>query len=179
MNILGHSIDDEIELSIVKVSDAQALFDLIDSSRERLGRWLGFVADTLQPSDVEAFIAAVRKAYAAEESYTFAIRFRGQVAGIVSVVVSAVQNSGEIGYWIGADFEGKGVVTKAVRAVTEFAFEELRLHRVAIYVAVPNERSANVAMRAGFRFEGVLRGAARVGDTYYDAKVFALLAADA
>ena len=178
MNILGCLIDDEIELSIVAMRDCTSLFNLIHGSRERLGRWLGFVATTNEQSDVEAFVSSVRQAYAKEESYTFTIRYRGAIAGVVSIEVKRVQNCGEIGYWLGGGFEGKAIMTRAVKALSEFAFVELGLYRLVINVASPNEKSANVAVRSGFVLEGVARGASKVGDTYYDAKVFSRLSTD-
>ena len=179
MNILGCLIDDEIELSIVAMRDCVSLFNLIDGSRERLGRWLGFVSTTNEPSDVEAFVSSVRQAYALEDSYTFTIRYRGAIAGVISIKVDKVENCGEIGYWLGIDFEGKAIVTRSVNALCEFAFVELGLYRLVINVASSNERSANVAHRSGFVLEGIARGASKVGDTYYDAKVFSRLSTDA
>lgn len=178
MNILGCFIDDEIELSIVAKRDCASLFDLIDRSRERLGRWLAFVANTNEPSDVEAFVASARQAYGLEDGYTFAIRYCGAIAGVISIQVEKVENCGEIGYWLGGDFEGKAIIARAVKALAEFAFVELGLHRLVINVASPNERSTNVALRSGFVLEGIARGGAKVGDVYYDANVFARLSTD-
>ncbi len=178
MNILGHHIDDEIELSIVAPRDGIYLFDLIDGSRERLGKWLGFVSNTLSVSDVEAFIAEKRQAFALGQSYTFAISYLGKVAGVISIEVEKVQNAGEIGYWLGANFEGKGIVSRSVEALTQFGFEELLLRRLVINVATENQRSINVALGAGYQLEGIARSGAKVGEDYYDAKVFSRLSTD-
>ncbi|MDA8195803.1 MAG: GNAT family protein [Actinomycetota bacterium] len=178
MNILGFPIDDEIVLSIVALEDAEPLFSLIDDSRVRLGKWLGFVADTKSSSDVAAFIAKVRAKFAVGKSYTFAIRYRGLVAGVISIVVDEVNNSGEVGYWLGAEFEGKLIVTRCVDSLLAFAFNSLLLHRIEIRVAVGNAKSNNVPPRCGFVFEGVMRGDSKVGDNYYDTKLYSRLATD-
>ena len=64
----------------------------------------------------------------------------------------------ELGYWCRSSHQGRGFVTEAVRALTRFAFEQLRARRVEIRMDDTNERSWKVAQRAGFALEGLLRG---------------------
>ncbi|MCM3784981.1 GNAT family N-acetyltransferase [Neobacillus mesonae] len=64
----------------------------------------------------------------------------------------------EIGYWIHSAHTGKGYVTEAVHAITNFAVEELKANRIEIRCDALNTNSANVAKRAGFVLEGILRG---------------------
>jgi hypothetical protein len=64
-----------------------------------------------------------------------------------------------VGYWLGEQYQGKGLVTAACRALVEHAFFELGLNRAVILCATENEKSCAVAERLGFRREGVrLRG---------------------
>jgi ribosomal-protein-serine acetyltransferase len=67
-------------------------------------------------------------------------------------------------------------MTRAVRALVDHAVRDLRLNRVEIRIAPDNRRSRAVPERLGFRQEGTLRQAERVGDRYLDAVVFAMLA---
>lgn len=60
----------------------------------------------------------------------------------------------EIGYWVRASEEGKGYITEAVHGITDFAFESLRAERVMIQCDALNTRSAAVAERCGYIFEG-------------------------
>jgi RimJ/RimL family protein N-acetyltransferase len=64
----------------------------------------------------------------------------------------------EIGYWCRSGCTGRGFVTEAVRALNRFAFDQLGARRVEVRMDANNERSRRVAERAGFTFEGVLRG---------------------
>ncbi len=82
----------------------------------------------------------------------------------------------ELGYWCRSSRQGRGYVTEAARAMTRFAFEQLKARRVEVRMDDTNERSWKVAQRAGFTFEGVLRsdalnplGAAR------DTRLYALV----
>jgi RimJ/RimL family protein N-acetyltransferase len=64
----------------------------------------------------------------------------------------------EIGYWCRSSCTGQGYVTEAVRALNRVAFDQLGARRVELRMDGSNERSRRVAERAGFTFEGVLRG---------------------
>ena len=83
----------------------------------------------------------------------------------------------EVGYWCRTGQQGRGFITEAVRALTRLAFERLRARRVEVRMDDTNTRSWQVAQRAGFALEGVLRsdslnplGAPR------DTRVYALVA---
>jgi RimJ/RimL family protein N-acetyltransferase len=67
----------------------------------------------------------------------------------------------EIGYWIRASEQGKGYVSEAVIALTDFCFERLKANRVEIRMDDKNERSWRVAERCGFALEGLFRNDTR------------------
>lgn len=59
----------------------------------------------------------------------------------------------EIGYWVRVGLAGQGYITEAVRGIAQFAFARLGAVRLEIRCDARNERSAAVALRAGFTFE--------------------------
>lgn len=63
----------------------------------------------------------------------------------------------EIGYWLSSDAEGKGYMTEAVAAITDFAFQALKARRVEIRCDEENMKSRMVAERTGFELEGILK----------------------
>ncbi|VVC75371.1 Putative ribosomal N-acetyltransferase YdaF [Aquicella siphonis] len=63
----------------------------------------------------------------------------------------------ETGYWIRRKYAGQGYMTEAVNAVTRYAFEALRLKRLAITCDVDNERSKKVPERLGYRLESRMK----------------------
>jgi ribosomal-protein-serine acetyltransferase len=67
----------------------------------------------------------------------------------------------EIGYWLRTSLQGRGLMTEAAQGIANFAFERLEARRVEIRCDARNEKSANVARRAGFELEGCLRQDAR------------------
>ena len=63
----------------------------------------------------------------------------------------------EIGYWIRTSQSGNGLMTEAVRGITNFAIGSLAANRVEIRCDPANLRSARIAEGLGFTLEGILR----------------------
>jgi ribosomal-protein-serine acetyltransferase len=101
---------------------------------------------------------------------------RWRLVGWVNLLIDGPARSAEVGYWLDAGFEGRGLVTRAVTAVLEHAFGPLGLHRVELQTTTDNKRSRSVAQRLGFTQEGVLREAAAFPDERRDDVVYGLLA---
>lgn len=62
-----------------------------------------------------------------------------------------------LGYWLGEEFWGRGIMTQAVKLVTEYAFANLDIVRIQAGVLSNNPRSMRVLEKAGFAFEGILK----------------------
>ena len=91
----------------------------------------------------------------------FGIAIDDQIVGGIGLDVNpsgvtACQHSAEIGYWLGETLWGRGIVTEALNAVTEWAFRELHLVRLYAKVFARNCASARVLEKAGYAFEGRL-----------------------
>jgi ribosomal-protein-serine acetyltransferase len=82
--------------------------------------------------------------------------------------------SAEIGYWIDAGFEGRGLVTRTVGALLDHGFGPMGLRRVVIRTMVENVRSRAVARRLGFTEEGVIRDAVAFPDGRRDEVVYGM-----
>ena len=63
----------------------------------------------------------------------------------------------EIGYWIGAEHEGSGMISESTAALTRVGFELLALDRIEIHCDPLNTRSAAVPRRLGYELEATLR----------------------
>jgi ribosomal-protein-alanine N-acetyltransferase len=63
----------------------------------------------------------------------------------------------EIGYWLAKPYWGRGIMTDAVRRVSDFSFRELQLIRLTAHVFAFNTASARVLEKAGYQLEGRLR----------------------
>ncbi|MFG3241083.1 GNAT family N-acetyltransferase [Streptomyces sp. NPDC048157] len=84
-----------------------------------------------------------------------------------------------IGYWVLPAARGRGVATRATRAVTSWGFATADARRIEIAHAAGNESSCRVADRCGYLYEGTLRDSHRFGDgKYHDEHLHARLAND-
>jgi len=85
---------------------------------------------------------------------------------------------GELGYWLGRSFWGRGLATAGVRAVSAYAFETLNLKRIEATAFPDNKASHRVLDKAGFVREGVLKGYHLKNGILIDACMYALVKND-
>jgi ribosomal-protein-serine acetyltransferase len=156
------------------LDDDRALFDLVETNRDRLHPWMIWEPRTLGPAQTRAFIEA---ALASETDYEAnGIWMQGRLVGVLGLRVDVADEKGELGYWIDHGAEGKGFVTRGCRRFLEFGFSELGLHRIELHAAVANTRSRAVAERLDMVQEGITRESERVPVGFVDSVVYGLLA---
>jgi [ribosomal protein S5]-alanine N-acetyltransferase len=83
------------------------------------------------------------------------------------------RHSAEIGYWLGEEYWNRGIVTEAVIAVTEYAFNTLAMTRLHAEVFQWNTASMRVLEKAGYLREGVLRKSVYKDRQWVDEVVYA------
>lgn len=172
-------IDNDITLSLVELKDAQEIFSLVDSCRKHLRKWLPWVDGTITPDDTATFIEFASKQHAKNNGFHYSIRYEKQIAGIIGYHrIDKINRITELGYWLGEQFQGRGIMTRCCQALTDYAFEELELNRVEIRVAEENIKSCAIPQRLGFTREGILRDAERVNDRFVNQILFAVLRRD-
>jgi RimJ/RimL family protein N-acetyltransferase len=81
----------------------------------------------------------------------------GALVGSAGLRLDLQHSRGELGYWIGVPFWRRGFATEAARAVLEFGFEGLGLHRIHAQVLGRNPASGRVLLKLGLQEEGCLR----------------------
>ena len=113
--------------------------------------------------------------------YSFAITDAGtdRALGQVGLWLRDLDTGrGALGYWVVASQRRRGAAAHAVNAITRWAFDQLRLARLELYVEPWNEASIQAAQRAGFQREGLLRSWKVVGGQRRDMWMYSLLPAD-
>ena len=89
-----------------------------------------------------------------------------------------VAQAGSIGYWVGAPFARKGYMSAAVRALTPFCFQTLRLHRLEAACIPGNAASVGLLESTGFSREGYARSYLCINGTWQDHLLYARLQDD-
>jgi ribosomal-protein-serine acetyltransferase len=166
-------LDDGAFVRLYVPADAQMIFEAVDRNRARLRPWLPWVDATTDPSDTQAFIEATIGTDGRE--FAYGIFAADGFAGGIGLHTDRANRSAMIGYWIDGEHEGRGLVTKASRALTDVAFRDLGMHRVWLSADAENTRSCAVAERLGFALEGIHRGDEVRDGRFRDTAIYAIL----
>jgi ribosomal-protein-serine acetyltransferase len=170
-------LGDDARLRLLDEADAGPLYALIDTNRAHLRQWLPWVDHEQSVDTTRAFLRSAAQQFADQRGGQYGIWQQDQLAGVVGQhAIDGANRSGAIGYWLGAVFQGRGLMTRACRALISHAFGDQGLHRVEIRVAPANRRSRAIPERIGFQQEGVLRDAEWLYDHYVDLVVYGMLA---
>jgi len=84
-------------------------------------------------------------------------------------------NIGHLGYWLGQEYNGMGLMTQSVRDVIKVGREYYHLNRIDIRCAVENNRSRHIPERLGFQQEGIIRQAEKLTHGYVDHVIYGLV----
>ena len=89
----------------------------------------------------------------------FCIEMDGTAVGGIGVHPGqdVYRHTATVGYWLGEQFWGRGIITEVVTAVTDFCFDNFPLRRISAEVFANNPASARVLEKGGFSFEGRLK----------------------
>lgn len=176
--MLRYDINEQLQLRMFTVDDADALFKLTMSSRPYLREWLGWLDYTGTVEDSRQNIEGRIKGLMETGGYpkSFAIVYQGELAGTIGFNdIDRGIKCGTVGYWLGQEFQGKGIMSQALETVIDYGFRDLKLDKIEIRVATENMKSRALPERFGFLEEGVLRNAEWLYDRYVDLVVYGLL----
>jgi ribosomal-protein-serine acetyltransferase len=170
-------IEEGLSLRSLEHEDAKELFALTDSCRAYLRCWLPWLDVTRTLQDTRSFIESALRQSAANLGFQNGIWHEGRLVGVIGYHhVDWANRSANIGYWLGDRFQGHGLMTKACRALVDYAFDVWRMNRVEIRCAVGNTKSRAIPERLGFKSEGVVREAEWLYDHFVDHVVYGMVA---
>lgn len=103
----------------------------------------------------EAWIATHQPGFEAGELASFAVVLREgmELVGTGSLTIEKSSATAELGYWIGVPFWKSGYCSEAVKALIDYGFDSLRLHRIFAHHLTRNPASGRVMSKAGMIFE--------------------------
>lgn len=110
-----------------------------------------------------------------EPRCSFAIEYDGEAVGGVGFQLGRdiARISAEMGYWLSEEYWRRGIATRAVAAMSDWAFENYNLNRVFAMAFAHNAASIRVLEKAGFGRECVMRRSAIKNGVVLDQILFA------
>ncbi len=116
------------------------------------------------PEDLEAILRISHEGWTASTDAVFAVcdaADPGELLGLVGLhgadLTGEPGGTAEVGYWLRTEGRGRGLMTRAVRLVSGWAFDDLGLAVITWYAVAGNDASRRVAEAAGYQVEGTLR----------------------
>ncbi len=85
---------------------------------------------------------------------------------------------GELGYWCGQPYRGQGFMKEATRALIEYVFSNMDLHRVQACHFPSNPASGRILLAIGMQYEGLLRGYVQKNGLPQDVIYYSILRSD-
>ena len=131
-------------------SDAESLYEY--AKDERVGPIAGWPVHT----SVENSREIIKDVLSAQETYAVCLKDDGKVIGSIGLMVGSASNlelpekEGELGYWIGVPFWGRGFIPEAARALIRRAFADLGLTALWCGYFDGNEKSKRCQEKCGF-----------------------------
>lgn len=106
--------------------------------------------------DAEGFISKVMNLV---PPTVFAIADSNEAIGSIGLMIGmdVHRRTAELGYWLAEPFWGRGIMSRAVELLTDYAFEEYNLNRIYAEPYSTNPASIRVLEKSGFHLEGVMR----------------------
>jgi RimJ/RimL family protein N-acetyltransferase len=177
--MFSYDLGDGAQLAMLEPWHADQFLAALDRSREHLLAEVLAANLVFTRDDARATLQRWAEAHAADTRHLFGIWLDGQLDGCVQLFdFDTTMGTCEIGVWIAAHAEGRGLVTRACQVVIDWAITGRGMVRVQWANNPPNLRSRAVAQRLGMTREGVLRSCWQVGGVRHDSEVWSLLATD-
>ena len=128
------------------------------------------------PYTMENATSWVNKLLVQDPFVNFAIAIDGQVIGGIGLELrhDVYRKTALVGYWLSEELWGKGIMTEAVKLITQYAFAHLDLIRLQAGVLSKNPASMHVLEKAGYVKEGIFKNAIVKNNEVMDEHVYAI-----
>lgn len=175
-----YKVDDNIKLRLFNLQDTKELHELTIKSKDTLRKWLSWVDYNVKDiNNTEKYIRKSLETFSESGGYPsgIAIIYKSNIAG--TICFNEINRSNKyciIGYWLGDEFQGKGIMIKTVKAIIDITFNEFKLNRIEFRIASENEKSKKIPIKLGFKEEGKIRQGGFLYDHYVDLIIYGILA---
>ncbi len=162
-----------IKLRELVESDSQRVAELINN-KNVLEQLKDFIPYPYHESDAECFINLVA---ADSMQVHFGIEVDSVIVGVIGLVLQndVYRLSAELGYWLGEEYWGNGIMSWSVKEMVKLGFNEHNLLRIYSTAMEYNNRSQRVLEKSGFVLEAVLKKAIIKNNIIQDEYIYSIL----
>ncbi|WP_330173461.1 GNAT family N-acetyltransferase [Streptomyces sp. NBC_01498] len=169
--------DDGAELRPLEPWQAEEFLAHMDRARDLVDQHVRLAQVVTDLGSARAMLVRYAESQAADGGRLYGIWLDGTlVGGVMFRLFDADAGTCEVGCWLEPAATGRGLVTRAVRVIVDWAVERRGIHRVEWVVSSANLPSVRTAERLGLRREGVLRESSVHHGKRQDNEIWSVLA---
>lgn len=129
-----------------------------------------------RPSSFRSLVWRLHRQARAGTTYPFAVEVDGRFAGQVTVnnIVRGSAQFASVGYWLGQEYAGRGVMPRAVAMVIDHCFTTAGLHRIEIAIRPENSNSLRVVEKLELREVGYAPKFLHIDGAWRDHRIYAV-----
>ncbi len=158
----------KVTIRFQQVGDAKRFVEILNNPN--------FIYFPAKPESIEEekrFLRRNPQLRERKEQFNFTVLLDGKVIGATGVHLEPRRPyCSEIGYFVDEAYWGRGIAVEVVRLIENFAFEELGVVRIEINMVKKNIASERVAIKCGYRKEGIGRKKLMLNGEYLDCYVY-------
>ena len=159
----------KIQLRKPVLSDAKRYLEILSHSE-----FYYFPAKPKTVKDEKDFLRKSRKLEKDGAQYNFAVMANGRHVGGAGIKINQqYPYVCEIGYFVDRKYWNKGISTKAVGLLEKFITKKQDIVRIEIFMAKENIGSRKVAIKSGYKKEGLMKKRLKIGDKFHDCWLYA------
>lgn len=158
--------------------DAAAFASIARESALHADRWMGWCHPHYTEAQALEWFAVCAQERAFQTAYEFGIfnKESGELSGAAGInMIDRIHRRCNLSYWVAPRWQGQGIATTVVSALTQYAFTELGLLRVELVIALDNLASRRVADKAGAQLECLARNRLYLNGSAVDAAMYSLI----
>ncbi|OCG19796.1 50S ribosomal protein L7/L12-serine acetyltransferase [Gilliamella sp. App4-10] len=155
---------------------AAELYRVIDFNRDYFSQFMAWPKFVIHPKDTADFLDSCLAKHQNNQSKNYVIMLNNHAVGMLSFnQIDQNNKTAYLGYWLDSRVQGQGVMSQAINALTKYYATKRIIKRFVIKCSVENRQSNEVAKRCGFSYEGTLKQAEYLNDTFYDQHIYSLI----
>ena len=148
------------EINVIHNGDAWKICDFCITNAHCLKRYFPKTLEqNLNPTLSQLFVETKVRNFERKAEFVFTLKHSEtrELAGLIYIKeIDGKKKQGEFAYCIGYTFEGQGLTSKAIKALSKYAFDDLELETLQIITHKDNLPSVKVALNNSFMWKKTL-----------------------